>query len=109
MKNASLLAAAILATTSGMMGATALSGGGAAVATTAEAHAKNQRLAKQVDVGQSPSTVAKRSMLESLFRLGIPGASRRRKKGPGWSYAHVKRTARKARNVALNKRRHRGR
>lgn len=108
MKSTSL--AAILATAAAsMMAATALPNGGAAVATNAEAHAKNQQLAKQVDGNQSASTAAKRSMLESLFRLGIPGASRRRKKGPGWSYAHVKRTSRKARNVALNKRRHRGR
>lgn len=30
-------------------------------------------------------------------------------RGPGWSYAHVKRMARKRRNVLRNRRHHRGR
>lgn len=55
---------------------------------------------------QGPMTKEqKAARLDWLRRRGTKGY---RRPGPGWSYAHVKRCARKARNVAKNRRAQRG-
>lgn len=75
------------------------------VRTVAEAGGPAANEGRSLPTQGPMSPEQKAARLDWLRRRSTAGY---RRPGPGWSYAHVKRCARKARNVARNRRAQRG-
>ena len=108
LKNSRLRGAALTALAIGAMAGASFAptiGTPAMVRTVSQAGepAANEGRSLPTKAPMSPEQKAAR--LDWLRRRSTTGY---RRPGPGWSYAHVKRCARKARNVARNRRAQRG-